>query len=459
LYGEKRPKTIVLVFEPIQDNIALSSRITLTPNAALPYLPETPTEEKSGELLQQISPDNGYDRSMYNLESEFIHDIQTWKYTDAENLARGDAIILQYIQAMEQYTMNNRHYALGFKRTGKSNIFPIYGEISKQADEGYYCSIAALSLTDGLNAAGIPAFIVNIAPSYQIDNLLWTDLGHAIVHVFLPSGDLLEVDLTPPTTQETPTEDILLLKTRYPSYKQEIIQIISEFIQKKENLFPILGIMTSILTISGGIFLTKKNWDKIQELFHNVRPPEIDVLNTVLATTIEMASKGTDQLDLNALEILSKFEVEIHGELTKWLMQNQVGIDALIHLNTSEAFFQLSTFLSDPSFSRTLDHDTLEAYSIFQQMREQKVSSGEELVPASFLISFQTAQLCFKYRSAKTISGIVDQSTILTGFSKDKQVSSLEVIESLLELKGGVKRDNLHELLILLQDILAKIHE
>ena len=208
--------------------------------------------------------------------------------------------------------------------------------------------------------------------------------------MFLPSGDLLEVDLTPPTTQETPTEDILLLKTRYPSYKQEIIQIISEFIQKKENLFPILGIMTSILTISGGIFLTKKNWDKIQELFHNVRPPEIDVLNTVLATTIEMASKGTDQLDLNALEILSKFEVEIHGELTKWLMQNQVGIDALIHLNTSEAFFQLSTFLSDPSFSRTLDHDTLEAYSIFQQMREQKVSSGEELVPASFLISFQT---------------------------------------------------------------------
>jgi len=212
------PDRALLVLEPLKIE-AVAPRINRVSGMEIhDYWPYTwyPTAEEVNRalgdpILQKIHVD-------FIGEMKATEDAHYDRQISAEEMFQTMSEIgIKYASLYAQYTDLNRHYALSFDVDETKGNYASLKSVSQRPDEGYFCSVASFAFRDFMNSVG---FVVANQPGMSLVNYkgyMWGRQGHQNSVVFLPNGEILEVDMTPPVTSDTAIEDLKALAGRYIS--------------------------------------------------------------------------------------------------------------------------------------------------------------------------------------------------------------------------------------------------
>ncbi len=158
-----------------------------------------------GNFIREVTE---LERSLYNIGQSYTYDDYLREYSE---------VGIRYAQEYARYTSENRFYALGFRieeLAGNDWGWDSLISLANQPENGYFCSVAAFAFRDFMTSAG---FLAGNQPGVTLFNYqgyLWGGMGHMNNVVFLPDGRILEVDMTPGVTEDTPQSDLDFLRGR-----------------------------------------------------------------------------------------------------------------------------------------------------------------------------------------------------------------------------------------------------
>ncbi len=134
--------------------------------------------------------------------------------------SRQSDIILKYLGYLKSYS-DTRYYALhqvpDNLLNGENSVL---SWISRNPDKGYFCATSAMAVKELLDSANISNDIQTGIMLYDRQNAYWGNIKHANNVVFLPDGQIVRIDITPPETSQTPTSDINELGFSEPDFFQ-----------------------------------------------------------------------------------------------------------------------------------------------------------------------------------------------------------------------------------------------
>src|SRR3989344_6596657 len=239
------PQRVLMILEPTQvEN--LSPRMNKFSDIRLhEYWPsilygvaeETNLALSDDPLLQEIHADfiSEMKEAEVSLDNLYRQNRQLTNEDYAGYFEKTSQIAIKYASLYAQYTDSNRYYALSFAVDRGNGDYPSLKSIAQNPDAGYFCSTAAFAFRDFMNSAG---FVVANQPGMPMVNYrdyLWGKMGHQNSVVFLPNGEILEVDMTPPVTSRTPIEDLQALAGRYVS-PDDIEKAIEKLVNEQEQV-------------------------------------------------------------------------------------------------------------------------------------------------------------------------------------------------------------------------------
>lgn len=163
----------------------------------------------NGDLAATVNSKLAGDPALQQLHSDFINELQASfsQGPDAEM-----AVIKTYTNLYAYYTVKNRFYSLSFQvdktladtAFNSDASFATLESLAEFPDRGYFCSVAAYAFRDFMASAGVATAVQPGITLYNYQNHLIGSIAHENNIVYLPDGYILEIDMTPYSTDKTP---------------------------------------------------------------------------------------------------------------------------------------------------------------------------------------------------------------------------------------------------------------
>lgn len=232
--GGSRPQRVLLVLEPIKMEW-LSAKVALLSDVRLknskPQFRPSIAREVNGMLdgdpvLKELHAN--FVSEIAKAEANFVSEIaesvsfswfkfyyEPWDLSgqDLESVKeykeKASQIAIKYANLFADYTSQNRFYGLSFQvKKELPGEFDTLASLAKYPDQGYFCSVASFAFRDFMASAGIATANQPGITLYNFQDHLWGRLAHMNSVVFLPNGQVLEVDMTPYATDRSSQEDL-----------------------------------------------------------------------------------------------------------------------------------------------------------------------------------------------------------------------------------------------------------
>lgn len=217
------PQRVLLVLEPtkmewLSPKVALLSDVKLGGSLPIfyPSIAEAANEMLDGDpTLQElhanfISEMAEADTVFWDKRYDEPWDIR-WqdRASVKEYQEKASQIAIKYANLFADYTSQSRFYGRSFQVDKElPGEFDTLASLAKYPDQGYFCSVASFAFRDFMVSAGIATANQPGITLYNFQDHLWGRLAHMNSVVFLPNGQVLEVDMTPNSTEKSTQEDL-----------------------------------------------------------------------------------------------------------------------------------------------------------------------------------------------------------------------------------------------------------
>jgi hypothetical protein len=368
------------------------------------------------------------------LQSNFIREMDESRDNrgSIDNLSD---IATKYAVLYAQYTNERRFYALSFDGgfgnmskylVGTANEsqqdYLALEAIASHPDNGYFCSVASYAFRDFMASAGV---ITSAQPGitlYNYQNHLIGTTAHQNNKVFLPNGEVLEVDMTPPSTNQTPAEDIAVQSTAYLNDKniqdlitKKIDKAISqgEAEERKKRTREIANNVVGIVFLSGlGLSAAglcymglASVYGVTKDKFIKMRIEKaLKVNNRLSRMEKEIVASATGHLAVSAydanfgdraveiLNVVKDYNADRHDRTVRWLEDE--GVMLLTCKNSKEAFDELCKSVKTGGDYEINEIRRNMPDDVFDVMR--LLNNGvEDEVPEDFDTAFKIASLMY----------------------------------------------------------------
>lgn len=234
LYFDQKPERVLIVVEKLNE-------ISLGDTGRIRYFDEFQTSGYDAknffnmELPTEVNKNLSGDPVLQKLHADYINDLVA---SFEQGPEAESAVIIRYAKLYAQYTNTYRYYALNFQ-VDKNTIdapsttsdydsnYATLESIAANPDKGYFCSVAAYAFRDFIASGSVATAVQSGITLYNYQDHLIGKLAHENNVLLLPNGKILEVDMTPYTTDKTPQADIDALRGR-PITEEEIKRLIAQ---------------------------------------------------------------------------------------------------------------------------------------------------------------------------------------------------------------------------------------
>ena len=341
------------------------------------------------EVTQTVRDSLGRDPKLQKIYWDFSNELAETDKRFPQNLTE---VAITYTQKFAQYIDESRYYALDFKvdRSPTASPYESLIAIANHPDKGFYCQVAAEAYQQFMESLG---FVVLKQPGYSLrnyDQQLWGDQAHVNNIVLLPNGELLQVDMTPYSTDKTPKEDIDALKPKNPDFKtierqNAILEAGKMAVELGLGVTVAVGGIYAALSMGGNLH-DKMLRQRVERLLQSEKDllPQEQELTTSMANYLAEIPYDSNFYDesANVLTALSNFSVAEHGASVSWLLDTH-GV-MLFKNNPIEAYKALvEQYKDNPEV-------------LFEKFPSLKDADAYEGAPADFEIAFKMALHCPK---------------------------------------------------------------
>lgn len=265
LYFDEKPERVLIVAEKLNE-------IYLGDSGRIKYFDEFQTsgyDAKNSfnmELPTEVNLNLAGDPVLQEMHANYINDLVASfeQGPEAESV-----VIIRYAEQYAHYTNTYRYYALNFQVDKNLTDAPAFASdidsnyatlesIAANPDKGYFCSVAAYAFRDFIASGSVATAVQPGITLYNYQDHLIGQMAHENNLVLLPNGKILEIDMTPFTTDKTPQADIDALNGK-PFTEEDIKHLIAEVNKvhpKPINTGKILEVVaSSAMGLSGSLLL------------------------------------------------------------------------------------------------------------------------------------------------------------------------------------------------------------
>lgn len=335
-------------------------------------------------------------------------------------------IAIKYAKLYADYTVQERYYALDFQiDKSKDGEYLSLRALADQPDNGYFCSVASFAFRDFMRSVGIVSGNQPGIALYNYQGYLWGGLGHQNNVVFLPDGRILEVDMTPYTSDKTPTEDISWLTGRIVT-KEEIDKAIDDMINNTYG-----GLNTpegrAPSTEEEMLLQIARDNEKIRIIQNNEKFTSDFEVNT----TIEDISQSVRDMLTTRLRNVKDFTTTSNNDVS---VEDQQEIKLLSRISINAQRVQENAVsMEDVYLDKASGEQILDKYDLTEQV----------IRDAKLLQTILNAQ--------KTETRASDEALIL-----DEIILDMEKVQNALNLAGGTRLQLAREDRILISEFEAE---
>lgn len=163
-------------------------------------------------------------RELYLIYQDLIAELQV------ANLAQHGLyreVVLKAVTALQRYIQGQRFYDLNTNALNDPELDPLQ-YIAAHPEEGFNCLVAARVVQAFLQQVGVKVSVISgEQPYYSKGRMVISPVtGHAMCVAIFPSGQPVEIDVTPPETPDTPNE--VLAHFRKFAYPGEALELESK---------------------------------------------------------------------------------------------------------------------------------------------------------------------------------------------------------------------------------------